>query len=61
MKYVVGAYVQHFDDGHTTATADVVIDDHQLPRSTGLVDAGGRPIYRVEDRVPMGFQRRGSR
>lgn len=34
----------------------VVLEEDHSPVSTGLVDARGVPIYRIADRVPMGFR-----
>ena len=31
------------------------------PVDTGLVDASGTPLYRVKERVPLGFHRRTER
>jgi len=35
---------------------DVIIPDDK-PQNTGLLDADGTPIYRVEVRAPIGFMR----
>ena len=36
----------------------VVLEQDSTPESTGLYDAEGRELYRVRDRVKMGFQAR---
>ncbi len=38
-------------------TVTVYVEDDG-PERTGLLDAQGRPLYRVRERVPMGFHRR---
>jgi len=34
-----------------------VIEEDREPVDTGLVDSNGPPIYRVHNRVPIGFHR----
>lgn len=36
-------------------TANVAIIEDQQPKDTGLLDATGRKLYRVPERVPFGF------
>lgn len=38
----------------------VVIDGDRAPVKTGLLDASGTPLYRVDDTVPLGFHGRGA-
>ena len=37
--------------------ADTVYEREDQPEATGLVDYSGTPIYRVNERAPMGFCR----
>lgn len=34
----------------------VVLETDPAPVPTGLLDAAGVPLYRVADRIPMGFR-----
>lgn len=46
------------DYGETPLTM-TVIDDDVAPQKTGLLDSNGTPIYRVNERAPIGFRARG--
>lgn len=47
-----------FDNGpwdwRKSQTADVAISD-DTPINTGLLDARGNPLYRLPDKVPLGY------
>ena len=32
-----------------------VVESESAPIKTGLLDANGTPLYRIQDRVPLGF------
>lgn len=36
----------------------VVHEDDPAPKPTGLVDASGTPLYRLSERIPIGFHNR---
>ena len=42
--------------GETAWTADFVYEAERCPIDTGLVDHLGRPLYRINDRDPIGFR-----
>lgn len=42
------------NDLSVTAHEMIITDDSPVP--VGLVDAHGHPIYRIAERVPIGFQ-----
>jgi hypothetical protein len=50
-----GAAVLFDDDGTATATAEEIIEAEEKPQPTGLLDAEGRPLYRVRERIKFGF------
>jgi hypothetical protein len=37
-----------------------VVEADPTPQATGLLDASGTPLYRLPNRVPMGFQVKGN-
>ena len=41
--------------GESNMTADFVQEQDKTPVKTGLLDAMGTPIYRIEDVVQLGF------
>lgn len=43
------------DECDPSITAETVIDIESPPVRTGLLDADGRPIWRLPERVPIGF------
>lgn len=60
MKYVAiarpKAWVNSYNEtigGQPTVT---VFDREQQPQETGLLDANGTKLFRVEDREPIGFR-----
>jgi hypothetical protein len=60
-RYVTRALIWIEDEVADTARADprsiTVHEREQRTADTGLVDSTGVPIYRVADRVPMGFRK----
>lgn len=58
MPYAIRAFVWD-DDLETMTAADVGTTVHEIDRTpefTGLVDLHGTPIYRYEERQPIGFR-----
>jgi hypothetical protein len=54
MRYVPRSAVGGYEDA--SATASEVILDEGGPVFSGLLDANGEKLYRVPERVPIGFQ-----
>jgi hypothetical protein len=44
-----------WDDPEPVMTTTTVYAEDDAPRETGLLDANGTPLYRVSDKVRMGF------
>lgn len=56
MKRLRGFYVSFDEDGDECHTADTVVEEDQVEKHfTGLYTERGDPIYRVVERVPLGF------
>lgn len=43
------------DDDDPSITAHELIEFDDIPQHTGLLDAQGRRLYRVRERIPFGF------
>lgn len=61
MKYVAIArpkgWANNWDYGAAPSQPTVtVFDREQQPQETGLLDANGTKLFRVEDREPIGFR-----
>jgi hypothetical protein len=55
-KYITGVFVEHNDEwGRPSLTADTLIEADGGPIFTGLFNANGTPLYRVQDRLKVGF------
>lgn len=54
LKYVPRAEWDSRYDG--TTAAEVIVAEGEGPTDTGLLDQYGRKLYRVKDKVPIGFQ-----
>lgn len=46
-----------WDDPAPAPTTQTVYCEDDEPVNTGLYDANGTPIYRVKDRLPIGFRK----
>lgn len=44
-----------YDDDTPILTGSTVYEADSSPERTGLLDAAGNPLFRVQDRVPLGF------
>lgn len=49
---------RQYDEGDYSADRQTIVvhDDGDGPVATGLLNAEGVPLYRLPDRVPLGFQ-----
>jgi hypothetical protein len=54
MRYVAIA-VDYSFGGEPALTADTIHEGGDGPVPTGLLNADGVPLYRVPERVPLGF------
>lgn len=56
MKRLRGFYIGFDDEGDECNTADTVVEVDQVEKHfTGLYTERGDPIYRLEERFPIGF------
>ncbi len=46
---------ESWEDQPPIAAASTVYEQDDRPEETGLVDAHGVPLYRVRDKIKMGF------
>lgn len=58
MKYVTRAYFTQYVEWaeRYAMTDDQVIEADPSPQETGLLDVHGDKIFRVQERLPFGFQ-----
>lgn len=54
-RYVPLAWRDERDDGWGERPSCQVVETCPSPVRTGLLDANGVPLYRVPERVPLGF------
>lgn len=55
MRYMTRAALLTEWDGYLSITASEVVESDCEPQPSGLYDASGQALYRVPERVPMGF------
>jgi hypothetical protein len=55
IRYVTKAERVDGEDGDVSYTAGTVFERDDAPRDTGLLDANGNRLYRLEQRAPIGF------
>jgi hypothetical protein len=56
-RYVTRAAVLQWDDDAAATASEMIVED-DAPRPTGLLNAQGEPLYRVRERLPVGFHGR---
>jgi hypothetical protein len=55
MRYVTRAHIAVSFDSDLSATASNVIVEDEMPIDSGLLNADGERLYRVPEKVPLGF------
>lgn len=49
------AWMNDYYETLSSRPSETVLEDDPTPKATGLLDANGVPLYRLPDRIPLGF------